>query len=60
MFEVYKWLFDAAKAYCLEGGFVNTVIGCIFFALAIWYLMHLINIPFYLKEIAKNTRRTRK
>lgn len=59
MFEVYKWLYDVAKAYWLAGGFLNTLIGYIFFGLAIWYLMHLINIPFYLKEIAKNTRRAK-
>ena len=59
MFEVYKWLYDAAKAYWLAGGIINNLIGCIIFALAIWYLMHVISIPFYLKEIAKNTRRGR-
>lgn len=59
MFEVYKWLYDAAKAYWLYGGIINNLIGCIFFALAIWYLMHVISIPFYIRDIANNTRRGR-
>ena len=60
MFEVYRWLYDAAKAYWLAGGFLNYLIGCILFVLAIVYLIYLVNIPFYLAEIAKNTRRNRK
>lgn len=59
MFEVYKWLYDAAKAYWLAGGIVNNIIGCVMFLLAIFYLIYLVNIPFYLAEIARNTRRAK-
>jgi len=57
MFEIYEWLYDAAKAYWLAGGIVNNIIGCILYLLGILYAINLVNIPFYLKEIAKNTRR---
>lgn len=59
MFEVYKWLYDSAKAFWMTEEPGGYVIGCIIYAFAIWYLMHVISIPFYLKEIAKNTRRGR-
>lgn len=57
MFEVYKWLYDSAQAFWLAGGIVNNIIGCALFLLAIFYLMYIISIPFYLAEIARNTRR---
>lgn len=59
MFEVYKCLCDAANAYWLAGGNINNLIGCILYAFAVWYMMHVISIPFYIKEIAMNTRRGR-
>lgn len=59
MFEVHEWLYDAAKAYWVAGGFINTCIGYALFLLDIWYLMHLISIPFYVRDIARNTRRVR-
>lgn len=59
MFEVYKWLYDSAKAFWLTEHPVGFMIGCILFALDIWYLIHLVSIPFYIRDIARNTRRGR-
>ena len=57
MFEIHKMLFEAAKAFAFEGGFINTIISSLLFAFDIWYLMHLFSIPFYIRDIAKGVRR---
>ena len=59
MIEIHEFLWDVTKAYWIEGGTINTCIGYVFFFLDIWYLMHLISIPFYIRDIARNTRRGR-
>ena len=59
MFEIHKILFEASKAFALGEGFINTIISMFLYAFDIWYLMHLFSIPFYLRDIAKNTGRGR-
>ena len=59
MIEVHKWLYDSAKSFWVTEHPIGFVVGCIFFMLDIWYLMNLVCIPFYIAEIARNTRRGR-
>lgn len=57
MFEVHEYLYESAKIYWNYGGFLNTLIGCVFFLIDLYYLVHLLCIPFYIRDIAKNTGR---
>lgn len=57
MIEVHEWLYDSANAYWLAGGIINTLIGCVIFMIDLYYLIHLFCIPFYIRDIAKNTGR---
>lgn len=57
MIEIHEWLYDAANAYWIAGGFINTCIGCAIFLMDIWYMIHVFSIPFCIYEIARNTRR---
>lgn len=59
MLEIHVMLRDAAKAFALAGGFINTAISISICAVDIIYLLQIIAIPFNLNEIAKNTRRGR-
>lgn len=59
MFEIHVMLRDSAKAFALAGGFINTAISMVIYAVDIWYLIHLISIPFYMRDIARNARRGR-
>ena len=58
MFEIHVMLRDSAEAFALAGG-AGYIIRMFLYALDIWYLMHLFRIPFYIRDIAKNTGRGR-
>lgn len=59
MFEIHKMLCEIAKSLLEDGGLVCGLIGSGIYIFDMWYLWQLLNIPFYLRDIAENTRRGR-
>ena len=57
MFDIYIYLLDVADAFAVSGGFINTTLSLVFYALSFSYGAAILMLPFNVWKIANNIRR---